>query len=136
EAAGRALRNIARQQHENGWIPACCLTDPAEPLLHTVAYALRGLLEGGRVLGDASLIAAASAGAARIAERVDERGTLPGRVNPVWGAAASWRCLTGEAQMANVWMRLAAITGESKWTTPVSRVLHALKATQSREAGD
>jgi hypothetical protein len=136
EAASRALRMIARQQHENGWLPACCLTDPAEPLLHTVAYAIRGLLEGGRVLGDSSLIAAASVAAGRIAERVDERGTLPGRFNAAWGAAAKWRCLTGEAQMANVWMRLAAITGEPRWTKPVPRVLQAVKATQSCEASD
>src|SRR5688572_2721233 len=27
----------------------CCLTDPFRPLLHTTAYAIRGLLEGGRV---------------------------------------------------------------------------------------
>jgi len=136
EAASLALRGIARQQHDNGWLPDCCLTDPTEPLLHTVAYAIRGLLEGGRVLGDWSLIAAAAVAAARIAGRVDERGTLPGRFDAAWGAAAKWRCLTGEAQMANVWMRLAAVTGEPTWTRPVSRVLHALKATQSRGAGD
>ncbi|HEX4560904.1 MAG TPA: hypothetical protein VH113_03655 [Gemmatimonadales bacterium] len=136
EAARRALLQVAKQQHENGWFPACCLTDPAEPLLHTVAYAIRGLLEGGRVLGEASLIAAASVAAERIAERVDARGTLPGRFTAAWGPAAKWRCLTGEAQMANIWMRLEAITGEPGWSKPVPRVLQALKATQSRGASD
>src|SRR2546429_6528050 len=33
--------------------PSCCLTDPHQPLLHTLAYAIRGFLEGGRVLDDA-----------------------------------------------------------------------------------
>lgn len=136
KAAALALRGIARQQHENGWLPACCLTDPAEPLLHTVAYAIRGLLEGGRVLGDAELIAAAARAAAGIAERVDDRGTLPGRLTAAWGPAAKWRCLTGEAQMANIWLRLEAVTGDAGWSAPVARVLHALKATQSRNAGD
>lgn len=136
QAASRALHQIARQQHENGWLPACCLTDPSEPLLHTVAYAIRGLLEGGRVLGDASLVAAASVPARHLAERVDDRGTLPGRFTSTWAPAAKWRCLTGEAQMSNVWLRLEAITGEKAWTRPVPRVLHALKATQPRNAGD
>jgi uncharacterized protein YyaL (SSP411 family) len=136
DAAALALGVIAKQQHENGWLPACCLTDPAQPLLHTVAYALRGLLEGGRVLGNPSLIAAASLAAGRIAERVDDRGTLPGRLTATWGPAAKWRCLTGEAQMANVWMRLAAITGDQAWTKPVPRMLRALKTTQSRSASD
>lgn len=136
DAARRALHQVAKQQHQNGWFPACCLTDPAEPLLHTVAYAIRGLLEGGRVLRDSSLIAAASVAAGKIAERVDTRGTLPGRFTATWGPAAKWRCLTGEAQMANIWMRLEAITGEKAWSDPVPRVLRALKATQSRSASD
>ena len=136
EAARRALCQVARQQHENGWFPACCLTDPAEPLLHTVAYAIRGLLEGGRVLGDSYLISAAAAAAGRIAERVDARGTLPGRFTATWGAAAKWRCLTGEAQMANIWLRLEAITNEKGWLRHVPQVIQALKATQSRKAGD
>ena len=134
--ASLVLHRVVRQQHENGWLPACCLTDPANPLLHTVAYAIRGLLEGGRVLGDASLIAAASLAARHIAERVDARGTLPGRLSSTWEPAAKWRCLTGEAQMSNVWMRLAAITGEASWSEQVPRVLRSLKATQSRSAGD
>jgi len=136
EGARSALQRIARQQHENGWFPACCLTDPAEPLIHTVAYAIRGLLEGGRVLGDQSLIDAAAVAARRIAERVDARGTLPGRFTATWAPAAKWRCLTGEAQMANIWMRLEAITGEREWHRTVPAVLRAVKATQSRNAGD
>lgn len=136
QAAGRALLTIAAQQHENGWIPACCLTDPAEPLLHTVAYAIRGLLEGGRVLGDGSLVEAAARAAKRIADAVDDRGTLPGRLTAAWGGRVKWRCLTGEAQMANIWLRLEAITGDASWSQPVPRVLQALKATQSRGAGD
>jgi len=136
EGARSALQRIARQQHENGWFPACCLTDPAEPLIHTVAYAIRGLLEGGRVLGDQSLIDAAAVAARRIAERVDARGTLPGRFTATWAPAAKWRCLTGEAQMANIWMRLEAITGEREWHRTVPTVLRAVKATQSRNAGD
>lgn len=136
DAASRALRAIARQQHDNGWFPACCLSDPANPLLHTVAYTIRGLLEGGRVLGDHTLVHAAIVAARAIADLVDERGTLPGRLAATWAPAARWRCLTGEAQMANIWLRLASITGESDWTKPAPRVLEALKATQSRNAGD
>ena len=136
EAARRALCQVAQQQHENGWIPACCLTDPAEPLLHTVAYAIRGLLEGGRVLGDQYLISAAAAAAGRIAECVDARGTLPGRFTSTWAAAAKWRCLTGEAQMTSIWLRLEAITGEKGWSRRVPQVIRALKATQSRKAAD
>jgi hypothetical protein len=57
---------------------------------------------------------------------------MPGRFNPDWSAAVEWSCLTGEAQMANNWMRLFMITGERRWLEPVERVLHFLKRTQNR----
>ncbi|HEV8411452.1 MAG TPA: hypothetical protein VGQ30_13150, partial [Gemmatimonadaceae bacterium] len=60
DAAARSLAHVARLQRKNGWIPSCCLTEPARPLLHTLAYATRGLLEGGRVLEDPELIRRAS----------------------------------------------------------------------------
>src|SRR5204862_7255559 len=52
DAAARSLRAAAELQSQNGWLPSCCLSAPERPLLHTLAYAIRGLLDGGRGLGD------------------------------------------------------------------------------------
>jgi hypothetical protein len=133
-AAARSLRAAAALQAQNGWLPSCCLTDPAQPLLHTLAYAIRGLLEGGRVLGDPVLLEAAqrAAGALRAAVRPD--GWMPGRYRSDWSPAVRWSCLTGQAQMANNWMRLAVITGDRKWLEPVPAVLGFLKRTQNRRS--
>jgi hypothetical protein len=38
--------------------------------------------------------------------------------------------------MANNWMRLFMITGDSQWLEPVPRVLHFLKRTQNRTSDD
>ncbi|HXD21800.1 MAG TPA: hypothetical protein VN613_00470 [Gemmatimonadaceae bacterium] len=135
-AASRSLHAIAQRQLQSSWFPDCCLTDPERPLLHTLAYAIRGLLEGGRVLGDPALVDHASAAAAAIAAEVDEAGRLPGRFGEDWRPAARWSCLTGEAQMAGIWIRLYEITGEPYWLEPVPRVLQHLKSTQNREADD
>lgn len=134
--AARALRAVARLQHANGWIPDCCLSDPERPLLHTLAYALRGLLEGGTVLEDEELIAAAARASERLAEMVRPDGWLAGRYDRSWAPSAEWSCLTGEAQMANVWLRLHGLTGEEKWLEPVPPVLRFLKGTQSRTSRD
>ena len=134
-AAGtRALRAAARLQTANGWLPQCCLSDPAQPLLHTLAYAVRGLLEGGRVLGEWSLIYVAERTAARLADSVRSDGWMPGRYRADWSPAVGWSCLTGQAQMANNWMRLAEVTGETRWLDPVPAVLGFLKRTQNRES--
>ncbi|HXE56837.1 MAG TPA: hypothetical protein VNK43_02450 [Gemmatimonadales bacterium] len=135
-AAIRNLRAVVRLQRDNGWFPACCLNDPERPLLHTIAYTVRGLLEGGRVLGDERFIRAAARAAAALAERVSSDGWLPGRFRADWSGAAAWSCLTGEAQIANCWMRLHLVTGERQWLEPVPRVLAFLKSTQNRTTGD
>jgi len=135
-AAAKALRAVARRQHDDGWMPECCFTDPLRPRLHTVAEAIRGLLEGGRVLGDAGLIARAAAAAERVACAVDPVGRLPGRFAIGWGPAASWSCMAGMAQMANIWLRLYETTRERRWLEPVDAVLRFLKSTQNRGTQD
>jgi hypothetical protein len=94
------------------------------------------LLEGGRVLEDERLIAAAARAAERIALAVAPDGRLPGRFAAEWRPAASWSCLTGQAQMANIWLRLFAITRERRWLEPVDPVVRFLKSTQNRASRD
>jgi hypothetical protein len=136
DAAARALAAVARRQHPNAWLPDCCLTDPERPLLHTLAYALRGLLEGGRVLQDHRFISAAGSAAAVIASEVRLDGWVAGRFDRHWNAAVQWNCLTGAAQMASVWFRLHELTGERHWIDPAERVLRFLKTTQNRTSVD
>jgi hypothetical protein len=136
DAAARALRVVAQAQHPNGWLPFCCLNQPRRPLLHTLAYAFRGLIEGGRVLQDATLIEAGARGARAIVSAVEADGWLPGRFTALWKPGATWSCLTGNVQMANVWFRLRDITGDQTWLEPVPRVLAFVKATQNRTTDD
>lgn len=135
-AAARNLQAVAALQHANGWLPDCCLSDVERPLLHTLAYAIRGLLEGGRVTGDEKLVAAACRAAAPLRDAVREDGWMAGRFARDWSGAVAWSCLTGQAQMANNWMRLAELTGDGSWLAPVPRVLRFLKRSQNRASDD
>lgn len=134
DAAARVLRRVVGAQRPDGWFPDCCLYDPANPLLHTLAYTVRGLLEGGRVLEDERLVASATRAAEALAERVRGDGWMAGRFGLGWLPAARWSCLTGEAQTANCWLRLHEITGDARWLAPVPRVLRFLKGSQNRTA--
>ena len=134
DAAARSLRAAALLQAANGWLPNCCLNDPQQPLLHTLAYAIRGLVEGGRVLGDSMLVRAAERAALPLVDAVRTDGWMSGRYRADWSAAVRWSCLTGQAQMANNWIRLAEITGDAKWLERVPAVLAFLKRTQNRRS--
>ena len=135
-AAARNLVAVAERQHPNGWLPDCCLAYPDRPLLHTLAYAIRGLLEGGRVLQDDYLVGRAALAAEHLAVAVQSDGRMAGRFRADWSPAADWSCLTGQAQMANNWIRLFQLTGDAKWLGPVPVVLRFLQATQNRTSRD
>jgi hypothetical protein len=136
DAAARNLEAVCGKLHDNGWIPECCLTDQSRPLLHTIAYAVQGLLEGGRVLQEPRFIEQAARAAEALALQVKENGRLPGRFASDWSGAATWSCLTGQAQMVSVWVRLYELTGKAGWLTPVTPVLRFLKTTQNRTSGE
>ena len=132
EAARRALRATADAQHADGWIPECCMLDPERPLLHALAYAIRGLLEGGRIVGDDRMVAQATTAAVAVRDAMRPNGWLAGCWAEGWVPAADFSCLTGTAQMANVWLRLAQVTGDRSWLEPVERALRFLESTQNR----
>lgn len=132
DAAAKNLRTHAAEVRPNGWLSDCCLSDPVRPLTHTLAYASRGLLEGGRVLEDEQILAAGARMAEGAARAVTPQGFIPGRLDEQMRAAVPWVCITGCAQFANNWMRLATITGQAHWRDYVPAVLAFVKGTQNR----
>jgi uncharacterized protein YyaL (SSP411 family) len=102
-------------QTDNGWFEANTFSDNEEPLLHTIAYVLEGLLGVGELLGRDKYVQAVMQGIHPLVAIYSRFGTLKGRYNRHWRAKASWRCLTGEAQIALVLLRLAKITGDAEY---------------------
>jgi hypothetical protein len=114
EAARANIQWAIARARPNGWLDDNCLEDNAHPLMHTIAYSIRGILETGIVLADEAFIRFADrmARAVALAQRND--GALPGRLDEQWQSAARWSCLTGNSQMAVNWLRLAELTGDEK----------------------
>ncbi|MBU6366623.1 MAG: hypothetical protein KJT01_10480 [Gemmatimonadetes bacterium] len=127
-AALRNAEHCLARQRPNGWLPDCCLSDPQAPLLHTLAYAMQGLLGIGQRTNRGDLVAGARllADAEIGAMRAD--GFLPGRQREDFSAAVDWCCLTGSAQTSAVWSDLHARFGDEKYRTAVRRVNRYLMA--------
>jgi Prenyltransferase and squalene oxidase repeat len=114
-AAIANLRWALRWQHDNGWFEKCCLTNPAQPLTHTLGYALRGVIEGYRFTGDDFFLQAARRTADGLLKALGPDGFLPGRLDSEWRGAVRWACLTGTAQIACCWSLLFGQTGEARY---------------------
>ena len=111
------------QQTADGWFENCTFHENTAPLLHTIAYALEGLAGVGTVLGEERFVRAAWRGAEPLARRVAAKGSLAGCYGRGWTAHASWACLTGDAQTALVFLRLARTFAECEPYTALARTL-------------
>ena len=114
-----ALKNInwaLRFQHKNGWFQKCCLSDPLQPLTHTIGYTLRGIVEAYRYTQDKDLLEACCRSADGLITAIDmETGWLPGRLDSNWKGTVSWSCLTGSLQISICLLLLYNFTGNKKY---------------------
>ena len=99
----------------NGWLPGNCLSlnvgDSA--LTHTVAYAMRGILELGVASNTPRFVDHALLMGLELAAKQNSNGSLSGYISPRWEPLSRWTCITGNSQMAINWLRLAKVTGEN-----------------------
>ena len=116
-SAKRHVQWVLSRADENGFLPENCLTPNPAPLTHTLAYSIRGILEVGHAAGREEWVRHALKMARHIARTQRPDGALPGRLDRAWQPAARWSCVTGNAQMAINWFRLAKLTGarELEW---------------------
>jgi len=124
-----AIKNcdwVLEQQHENGWFDRNAFSDGEPPLLHTIGYVLEGLLGAGELLSREKYIAAVIAGVTPLVTLYQRTGVLRGRYDSNWHSTVSWRCLTGEAQIALVLCRLYEITREASYAGTAKSLLHGL----------
>lgn len=106
EAATRKVDWALARQRDNGWFADNCLSDAERPLVHTIAYAIQGVLETGVALDNQHFIERAAVAAEAMVGLQHEDGRLAGRYDQDWRPAVRWSCLTGNAQMSIVWSRL------------------------------
>ncbi|WP_017931114.1 prenyltransferase/squalene oxidase repeat-containing protein [Robiginitomaculum antarcticum] len=95
------------QQTDIGLFRNCSFKKGHAPHTHTIAYAIRGLFEGGLLLGDERILSASLKAALYMAEYVDETGFIPGRVSEAGIPYNAYSCLTGNCQLAIIWFKMS-----------------------------
>jgi len=131
EAALANIRWALRFQQPNGWFQQCCLSDPTQPLTHTLGYALRGILEGYLFTREQDLLNACCRTADGLIESIGPNGFLPGRVDANWRGTVNWACLTGSAQIAYCLFVLAEHTANVRYRTAARALNHYVRRTVS-----
>ena len=136
EAARRNLDWALTQQTASGWFATNAFVPGRSPFTHTIAYALRGLLESGVLLGEPRYLDAALRAGRGMAAVQRADGWLAGTYKDGWIPDASYACLTGVAQMSLNWTRLAQATGAEELRPHARSALAFLKTTQRLDHAD
>ncbi|HMC97772.1 MAG TPA: prenyltransferase/squalene oxidase repeat-containing protein, partial [Flavobacteriales bacterium] len=130
-AAARQLEWVFTRQRPNGWFADAdnTLRHNDRPITHTIAYTIDGLIESHAFLRDERSLHAAQRAADALLVVFMKKGRLAGRYDARWhGSEAS--IPTGCAQMAIVWSRLHAITGDIRYAEARDRMVAWLIAVQ------
>ena len=136
QAAVRIGEGALRQQQPNGWFTNNSFSDSEMPLVHTIGYALQGLLEVGILAGRRDFILAVRGGIDPLLQRISPDGFLHNSYYPDWEPAGFSCCLAGSAQVAVVSYRLYEVSRERKYREAADRILNFLKGLQVLGSGN
>ena len=133
ELINASIKNIdwaLTQQLDNGWFKNNAFKSSTEPFTHTIAYAIRGILECGLLLDNKQYIEAAAKAAKALMKVQKTDGSIAGTFDQNWEANAYYVCLTGLAQTSIIWSRLKQTQNQPEYQTHIDKALKFLKQKQ------
>ncbi len=131
ETAVRNLEWALSQQHADGWFQNCAFSADEDPFTHTLAYTAEGLFECGQRLDEPRYIAAAKRTADALRQRQRADGSLASTFGPSWRETSRSSCLTGNCQMARLWLCFYQTEGDAAYLTAAQKAIAFVAAAQN-----
>ena len=135
-AAQKNIDWALTQQLSNGWFENNSFYPGQEPLIHTIAYSIRGILESAIYLRKKRYLEAAIKAATPLLEAQRTDGSLAGSFGKEWKSSVKWSCLTGNSQMSIIWQKLFMITKDEKFMSAAKKSNAYMKTMQNLESSD
>jgi folate-dependent phosphoribosylglycinamide formyltransferase PurN len=140
EASRRHLAWVMQHYDaEHAWFDLCGFSaeDHAQrrAVTHTIAYTLWGVLRTAEVVGSAEGKAAAEKAAYAVLRRLELSRRLPGVLDFRWRPQATFTCLTGNVQMALIWLHMYREHGDPRLLNAALKAIDIVKAGQVMDGG-
>jgi len=125
-AADRNIDWVLAHVQPSGWIDGINLR--GHPVyLHFIAYVIQGTLECGILRRRDDAIQAAAKPAWVFLRKFETHKRLLGTYEPDFRGGRTFSCLTGNAQMSCVWLRLFEVTGDLRYLNAALKMNEMLK---------
>ena len=125
-AAERNLDWVLSQFRPSGWIDGINLQGHPN-YLHFIAYVLQGVLECGILRQRNDAIEAVAKSSWVLLRKFETNKFLPGAFDTDFKNGQHFTCLTGDAQISCVWLRLFEVTGDLRYLNAALKMNEMLK---------
>lgn len=133
QAAAAGMRAVLADQLPNGTFSAWSFVPGRPAFTHTIAYTLQGGIETGLLLDRWDDFAEPmQVPALRLLRSLELNKRLAGAFDTDWQPVRWYACLTGNCQMASVWMRFYERTGDPRWLNAADRAVEIVQNTQPK----
>jgi hypothetical protein len=125
-AAERNLDWVLAHIQPNGWIGGINLQGHPT-YLHFIAYVIQGVLECGILRQRKDAVSAAARSAWKLLRKFELQKQLLGAYAGSFDSGMKFACLTGNAQMSCVWLRLFDVTGDLRYLNASLKINEMIK---------
>ena len=133
-AALRNLQSIQDRQRDNAFIEGAGFKPGSYVFLHTLAYTIRGFIESGQILKDDSLWNTGYNFAEKILRKFEIKKELFGAYYPDYSGISWYQCLTGNAQIAIIWLKIFSKTGDARFLNAASKAIDSVVRNQVKSS--
>jgi hypothetical protein len=104
------------------------------PVLHTISYTIDGLIETGLNLKIDRFVQAGKLSADKLLHKAEILNRMPARFDKNWKKSANYTCLTGNAQLGIIFMRLYELYKDKRYLNCALKLADFLAYTQNINA--
>jgi len=130
DAAVKTLDLILARRQSNQFISDSGFKANSYAFLHTIAYTIRGFLEASLLIDSKDYYKVAYGLSKKLFRYFELKGSLGGAYYEDFKRVDWYRCLTGEAQMAIIWLKLFNKTNDIRYLNVSTKILDQTCATQ------
>jgi len=130
EAASRNIGYAISLQKPNGYFMQNGFDANGIPYTHSLAYAIKGMLEAATLTGNEKWMASAENGFTPLLPLIKANGFLGGQVDENFKTESNYCCLTGNSQLAVIGFKLFSLTGKKEYAEAANLLVRYVKDKQ------
>ena len=135
DSAVLALDFVLSKVQKNHMIKDCGFQPDTYAFLHTISYTIRGFLESFLILEDKKYFDVAYNLSFLLLRKYELKKKLSGAYYEDLKSIDWYRCITGEAQLAIIWLKIFKFNNDIRFLNSATKLIDSISKTQIKRSG-